>query len=148
MKAALIEHAEINGRKVGFFTPPHDEPDMPWVDALAVIRAYLPKRTAIGFFKAIHVFRNPGFARARDGDRIVNIISHPVAQGLTQALDEIMGDPSGDGPAFNAYCRAAVRPGLALLKRYPSDQFLDRMVAAYHNAGGPILRKAEAADDQ
>lgn len=138
----LVATWPINGQSVSFYEPPHHEPDLLWVDGQQLAAAFLDPDAARILFQMTQ--RHPersGAQRVRSGDRLVTIMCHPMAQGMCMAIDEVNGHPE-DGPAFDAYCRAAAKVHQKHW-RLP----LDGLFAAFHNAGGPVLRKTESDDE-
>lgn len=142
VKSNFVGTAEINGKNVSFFTPPHDEPDFIWVDVEELAKAFLPRSAARRMVKHAQNFdrKNRAAETAAHNDRIVTIISHPMAQGLCSAIDAINGNEVNreegmDGPAFREYCFAAAKVG----QKQETLSF-DWIVAAYKNQGGPNLR--------
>lgn len=139
----LLTRAEINGKLVSFFSPPHTEPDFPWVDAEELAAAFLDADSAKRMVEHTHAFdrQNLPVTTAQNGDRIATIMPHAMAQGLCGAIDQWNGfeaaDDDDNGPAFNAYCRAA---GVAAADHWPLS--FDQMMHAFHNPGGPYLQGA------
>lgn len=127
----------INGKKVSFFTPPHDEPDLPWVSHSELLKAFLSEVDAAKAAAETRRYKDEGLVAfaAKSDRKVVNIIPHLIAQGLCEALDRWNGHVGGDGPAFPVYCNAAADFARA---EYPMS--LDYMNAAVKNNGGPILR--------
>jgi len=139
-----IAKAEINGRTVTFYEQPHHEADFLWVDGQELAAAFLEPDAAQTLFEMTQ--RNPamsGAVRVRAADRLVTIISHPMAQGMCAAIDEIDGYPEDDGPAFNGYCRASAK-----VHQHHWRLGVDGLIAAFRNAGGPVLRKIGGDDDE
>lgn len=130
---------DIEGHRVAFFSPPHSEPDMPWVDAVGLARAFLPKRTAADLLRPV---QNSGWAKTvRAGSDIVTIICHPQAQWICHGIDAVLSgqdyvpEEPDDGPAFLAYCRTAGE-----IARLHFPMTIEQAIAAFKNAGGPFLR--------
>ena len=46
VKSKHLGSIAINNREVGFFSPPHDEVDLVWVEVEELARAFLPKDAA------------------------------------------------------------------------------------------------------
>lgn len=140
----LLTRAEVNGRKVSFFSPPHSEPDFPWVDVEELARAFLPRAAAKRMVSHTHNFdrQNRPVTTARNGDKIVTIMPHAFAQGLCGAIDQWNGHvekEEGDtGPAHDAYCTAA---GHVAADHWPLE--IEQLIQAFHNPGGPFLREAK-----
>ncbi|RWR28844.1 hypothetical protein D2T31_12080 [Sinirhodobacter populi] len=136
-RAEKIGEATINGKQVSFFTPPHDEPDFPWVDHYELLRAFVGRSDAKALVSKTRRFKDGQMVSvsAKNGAKIVSIIPHGIAQALIGALDNANGHGDEDGPAFNAYCRAA---GEFCKDHWP--QSLEYMLAAFKNNGGPIMR--------
>lgn len=137
----ILTAAEINGKQVAFFSPPHSEPDFPWVDVEELAKAFLPRSAAKRMVQHAHRFsREEGqsTATARNGNKIVTIIPHAMAQGLCGAIDQWNGFVKNDddtGPAHDAYCTAA---GHVAAEHWPLS--LGDMIRAFHNPGGPFLK--------
>lgn len=137
-RARKIGEAAINGRQVSFFSPPHSEADLPWVDVVELARAFLPKAAALRMVS--HAQRFGGskttVAVAKNGSRVATIMCHSMAQGLTGAIDAWNGHPeNGVGPAFNAYVNGAAD----FAKNHWPLSFED-MILAVKNSGGPYMR--------
>lgn len=143
-KSQFLGTKEINGREVGFFTPPHNEPDFVWVEAYELARAFLPHDAAQRMVSHAQNFdrENRAAETAARGPKIVTVIPHAVAQGLCSAIDQLNGyvekedEEWGGGPVNTAYCVAA---GHALRDFMPRMSF-EGLIAAFHNQGGPNLR--------
>jgi hypothetical protein len=143
IKSKYVNSAEINGRMVSFFTPPHDEPDFFWVDVEELARAFLPRAAARKMVKHSQDFdrTNRAAETAAHNGKIVTIISHPLAGGLCGAIDQLNGyqdseeDEWGGGPAFLAYTKAA-----ATIMQGHSSGGIPGLIAAFKNQGGPNLR--------
>lgn len=135
----LLTRAMIDGKPVSFFSPPHDEPDFPWVDAEELASAFLDAEAAARLTQHAQAFdgENRTVATAVNGDRIATIICHAMAQGLCGAIDHWNGHaPSEDGgPAAKAYGIAAA---VTAADHWPLS-FPD-IIAAFHNNGGPFMR--------
>ena len=132
-----LGEAEINGKAVSFFAPPHSEPDLPWVDVLQLAKAFLPTAAAKRMVKHSQDF-TPGqraVVTVRDGARITTIMCHSMAQGLTGAIDQWNSHTGEEGPAFQAYCLAA---GVLAADRWPLS--FEELFAAVKNTGGPFMR--------
>lgn len=142
--ASLITKVAINGKDVSFFTPPHSEPDFPWVDVAELASAVCHGDEAALLANAAYLYRPGGHrtsATAVDGSRICAIICHAQAQGLMGAIDQLHGFEKDDvRPAFDAYCFAAWE-----IVRTHCQYGLTDLLKAYSNVGGPFLRSAEAA---
>lgn len=138
----FLARAEINGRPVSFFSPPHTEPDFPWVDVEELAAAFLEAEAAKRMVQHAHDFdrQNRPVTTARNGDKIATIISHAFAQGLCGAIDQwdgFVGKNEDDtGPAHDAYCQAA---GPVAADHWPLE--LDQLIHAFHNPGGPFLKE-------
>jgi hypothetical protein len=147
--AKFVGSRVINGATVSFFTPPHDEPDLLWVDFVQLARAFLPEEDAVRFLRHSRNFGLDGAtpaATARRGDEIVTIVSHPVAQGFCGYVDlrngvKVSDDDWGGGPAGVAY---AVAMGTAQNEFAPMS--FEQMGAAFHNAGGPSLGRLRGVE--
>lgn len=149
VKSKFVAAVEINGKSVSFFTPPHDEPDFVWVDVEELTKAFLSRPAARRMVKHAQNFdrKNRAAETAAHNDKIVTIISHPMAQGLCSAIDAINGNEVNreegmDGPAFREYCTAAAKVG--------SDResiSFEWIIAAYKNQGGPNLRGFKDQED-
>jgi len=136
----LLTSADVNGRDVSFFSPPHPQPDFPWVDVEDLAAAFLDAEAAKRMVQHAHAFdrdKRP-VTTARNGDKIVTIIPHALAQGLCGAIDQWQGfvgkDEDDTGPAYDAYCRAA---GVVAADHWPLD--FDQMIYAFRHPGGPFL---------
>lgn len=138
----LLARTDINGQQVSFYSPPHSEPDFPWVDLEDLASAFLEGDAAKRMVQHAHNFDrdNRPMTTVRSGDRIATIVPHALAQGLCGAIDQWNGfvgkDEDDTGPAYDAYCRAA---GHVAADHWPLD--LDQMVQAVRNPGGPYLRE-------
>lgn len=142
----LLARADINGQSVSFFSPPHAEPDFPWVDIEELAGAFLDAEGAKRMVQHVHNFDRDHrpVATAQNGDRIATIAPHAIAQGLCQAIDQWSGfvanDDEDNGPAFWAYCAKA---GVIAADHWPMD-FAD-LIHAFKNPGGPFMREGDAA---
>lgn len=145
-RAEKLGEATINGKQVSFFSPPHDEPDMPWVDHYELLRAFVSKHDAKALVQKTRRFKDGAHVSvtARNGSRLVSIIPHAIAQGLLGALDDVNGDKAEEGswpeggPRYSAYCLAA---GVFAADNWPLS--LEEIIHAFHSPGGPILRSAD-----
>lgn len=144
LPAKFLAHADINGKKVTFFTPPHDEPDFPWVDVEELARAFLPKAASKRMLAHAHDFdkSNRPIATVKNGDRIATIFCHAMAQGLCGAIDVWAGRATEDeeGPAHIAYSLAA---GQIMHDHWPLP--LPDLMKAFNNQGGPYMRTVREA---
>lgn len=137
-----LTRADINGKPVSFFSPPHTEPDFPWVDIEELASAFLETEAAKRMVQHAHNFdRNTRpVTTARNGDKIATIVPHAFAQGLCGAIDQWNGfvgkDEDDTGPAYDAYCRTA---GHVAADHWPLD--LNQLIHAFHNPGGPFLKE-------
>jgi hypothetical protein len=145
VKARHVGACEINGHTVGFFTPPHSEPDFLWVEVEALARAFLPEDTARRMLEHAQNFdrENRPVVTAQNGSSIVTIMCHTMAQGLCGAIDQLGGyqesdEEWGGGPAETAYCVAA---GRMMADHWPLP--ISQLAKAFHNQGGPYMRGAE-----
>lgn len=129
----------LNGKQVSIFAPPHDEPDLPWVDVEELAKAYMPRAEARKIISMTHQFGKGvrSYATAKNGDRIATIIPHAMAQGLCGAMDQWRGDAREEGPVFLEYCGAA---GRFFADKVPMS--IEDIVHAFHNPGGKFLRGA------
>lgn len=120
-------------------------PDFLWVDGLQLARAFLDGGSALLMLRGMQRTDSPSASRVVAGDdNLATIISHPIAQGLCGAIDAAKDRIDQDGPAFDAYCRAA-----ATMNRLHWPMPISGLIAAYRNAGGPGLRgKNGGADDE
>ncbi len=139
-KAKKVGEITVNGRQVSMFTPPHDEPDFMWVDMQELARCFMSANEAR---KAVEMARQFGgdqrtYDMAANGDRLVVIVPHAMAQGFCGARDASEGWTAEDenGPHTNAYCIAA---GVFNADHGPKLSF-EQIVSAFHNQGGPFLR--------
>lgn len=138
----FLARADVNGKSVSFFSPPHAEPDFPWVDVEELAAAFLETEAAKRMVQHAHDFDrdNRPVTTARNGDKIATIIPHAFAQGLCGAIDHWNGfaekDEYDTGPAHNAYCQTA---GHVALDHWPLD--FDQLIHAFHNHGGPFLKE-------
>ncbi|ANH03598.1 hypothetical protein [Shinella sp. HZN7] len=143
IKARHIGSKEINGRPVGFFTPPHGEPDFLWVEVEALAGAFLPEDAARRMLEHCQNFDrdNRPVVAAQNGSSIVTIMCHAMAQGLCGAIDQLLHDYQksddewGGGPAETAYCVAA---GQMMADHWPLP--IVQLAEAFHNQGGPFMR--------
>ncbi|MDX3930237.1 MAG: hypothetical protein QHC90_31245, partial [Shinella sp.] len=87
----FVGTAQINGKPVSFFTPPHSEPDFLWVDIEELAKAFLPRSAARKLLKMSHEFdrNNRPVTTARAGDRIATIMCHAMAQAMCGAIDQM-----------------------------------------------------------
>ncbi|VXD07568.1 conserved hypothetical protein [Sphingomonas sp. T1] len=136
----LLTNADVNGHQVSFFSPPHTQPDFPWVDIEDLAAAFLDTEAAKRMVQHAQNFdrdKRP-VTTARNGDKIATIIPHALAQGLCGAIDQWNGfvekDEGDTGPAHNAYCRTA---GIVAADHWPLD--FDQLIHAFRNPGGPFL---------
>ena len=140
----LLTRADVNGKPVSLFSPPHSEPDFPWVDVEELARAFLNRSAAKRMVSHAHEFdrRNRPVTTARNGDKIVTIIPHAFAQGLCGAIDHWNGfiakNEDDTGPAHDAYCSTA---GRVAADHWPLE--IDQLVYAFRNPGGPYLRETK-----
>lgn len=142
MKSHYLGSQPINGADVSFFSPPHDEPDFIWVDLQALARAFLPEEDAARMVKHAHRFDDAcrPAQTAVHGDRIVTIVSHPMAHGFCSYIDETNGyvlanDGWDNGPAALAYIVA-----MADAQHNFMPLGFDGLAKAFNNAGGPSMR--------
>lgn len=146
--AKVLTVADINGKPVTFFSPPHTAPDFPWVDVEQLAAAFLDDEAARRMVTHAQNFdrRHRSVVTAVNGDRIATIFCHAMAQGLCGAIDQwngfAGGDDDDDGPAFKEYCLAA---GITAAKHWPLD-FPD-MIHAFRNPGGPFLLDNEGESE-
>ncbi|WP_416463237.1 hypothetical protein [Sphingomonas sp. VDB2] len=138
--AKILTRAEVNGKPVTFFSPPHSAPDFPWVDVEELAAAFLEADAAKRMTQHAHNFDrdNRPVTTAQNGDRIATIVPHALAQGLCGAVDEWSGFVSTDdedGPAFVAYCRTA---GKVAADHWPLS--IEQLIYAFNNPGGPFLK--------
>lgn len=136
--SVLLTRTDVNNRPVSFFSPPHAEPDFPWVDVEELAAAFLDADAAKRMVQHTHNFDRESrpMTTTWNGDRIVTIA---LAQGLCGAIDQWHGfAPKGEedtGPAHDAYCLAA---GHVAAEHWPLE--LDQLLHAFHNPGGPFLK--------
>ncbi len=143
MKAKLLGTATINGKTVSFFSPPHGEADFLWVDVEELALSFLPPADARRMVSHAQNFdrANRAAETAVNGDKIVTIISHPMAQGLCSLIDQMSGHPLpkddewGGGPANLAYVVA-----LADTQSKFRPLGISGLIAAFKNQGGPSMR--------
>ncbi|WP_314712913.1 hypothetical protein [Sphingobium yanoikuyae] len=141
MGAEILARAEINGKLVTFFSPPHAEPDFPWVDVEELARAFLDDGAAKRMVQHAQNFDrdNRPVTTAQNGDRIATIIPHAFAQGLCGAIDQwdgfIPDEEEDNGPAHWAYCGVA---GRVCADHWPLS--FEQIFQAFNNQGGPFLR--------
>lgn len=139
--SVFLTRADVNGRPVSFFSPPHAEPDFPWVDVEELAAAFLDAEAATRMVQHTHNFDrdNRPMTTTWNGDKIVTIVPHALAQGLCGAIDQWNGfvpeGEAGAGPAHDAYCTAA---GHVAAEHWPLE--LDQLLHAFHNPGGPFLK--------
>lgn len=140
---AKLGTAEINGKAVSFFAPPHkDGPDFPWVDVLELATAFLPPDAAARMVDHAQKFGGNGprvVATEKDGDRIATIMCHAMAQGLCGAIDQLKGfkptDDEDTGPTHWAYSIAA---GRFASEHWPLS--LEGIIHAFKHNGGHYMR--------
>ncbi len=140
--ARLLTKADVNGKGVSFFTPPHSEPDFPWVDIEELAAAFLDAEGAKRMVQHTQNFdrdQRP-MATAPNGDRIATIVPHAFAQGLCGAIDHWNGCGRNDeedeaGPAHQEYCLVA---GTVAADHWPLS--FEEIFHAFKNPGGPFLR--------
>lgn len=138
----FLATADINNQSVSFFSPPHTEPDFPWVDVEELAAAFLDVEAAKRMVRHAHNFDRESrpVTTARSGDKIATIIPHAFAQGLCGAIDQWTGfvgqEEDDTGPAHDAYCAAA---GRVMADHWPLE--LDQLIHAFHNPGGPFLKE-------
>lgn len=143
-RAEKLGEATINSKQVSFFTPPHDEPDFPWVDAYELARAFFPKAKAKEITERTKRFskRASAVRTAKNGAKVSIIMCHAMAHGLMMVVDFENGfrgkDEDDTGPAFQEYSIAAGRIAADKL-----DMSFEDMLHAFKNPGGPIMRAAE-----
>lgn len=127
----------LNGKQVSVFAPPHNEPDLPWVDVEELAKAYFAKRLSKKIVAMTHQFGGDvrSYSTAKNGDRIATIVPHALAQGLCGAMDHWNGHPKQDGPIFNEYVF-----NMAHFAMDKAPMNLEAMLHAYHNPGGKYLR--------
>lgn len=142
MKARKLGEATINGKAVSFFSPPHDEPDFPWVDVYELARAFVPKPKAKELVERSKRFsKGPSaVSTARNGAKVSIIMCHAMAHGLMMTIDFGNGWRKDDenGPAFREYSTAAARMAADKM-----DLSFEEMAHAFQNPGGPFLRNAK-----
>lgn len=134
-KAIKLATAEINGKSVDFFEPPHMEPDFPWVDVFQLARAFLSKGAARAMLKNAKGFDGGKSAPTLTCDGVlVTIQCHAMAQGMCGGIDNVKGNYDEDGPVFKAYTEAA---GIILMNH--TDMTPDEALEAFNNPGGPFM---------
>jgi hypothetical protein len=138
--AKLLCSKEVNGKKVSFFSPPHDGPDYVWVDLEELALAFMPadKSTRLVLISQASVCGNGrSVTTAINGDRIVTVGCHSQAQGLAAAIDHVNGyrGKGMTGPAFTDYCFAS-----AEVEADHGEHTFESAVEASRNIGGPFLR--------
>jgi len=137
-KASYVASFPVNGLAVGFYDPPHNEPDLMWVDVIALSRALFGDGPEHHILRKLKENGSPaGITVVRHGDQLVNIIDHTSAQGFASAIDVINGYNGEDGPAFYAYCRAASK----VMYEHRRRAGLSTLFGALDNIGGPYRRK-------
>lgn len=146
-QAKFIAAAEINGKQVSFFSPPHNEPDFLWVDVSELAKAFLPRDAARKMLKLSQKFEQENRLARKDG-KIVTIMCHAMAQGMCGAIDQTLhgyvkgGEEWGGGPSETAYCVAA---GRMMADHHPLP--FSELGKAFHNQGGPFLRDLREGDN-
>lgn len=140
-RAQMLTRADVNGKPVTFFSPPHSAPDFPWVDVEELAAAFLDTDAAKRMAQHAHNFdrENRPMTTVQNGDRIATIVPHALAQGLCGAIDQWSGSVTAeddDGPAFAAYCQTA---GKVAADHWPLS--IDQLIYAFHNPGGPFLEE-------
>ncbi|WP_103171612.1 hypothetical protein [Paracoccus sp. SY] len=145
-RAEKLGEATINGKQVSIFTPPHDEPDFPWVDAYELARAFLPKPAAKEIVERTKRFsKGPSaVATTRNGGKVSIIMCHAMAQGLMGSIDDLSGHSDSEdgawpdgGPAFQEY---SINAGRFMADNWPLS--FEDLMAAFKNQGGPFMRNA------
>ncbi len=128
----------VNGRQVSVFSPPHSDPDFPWVDVEELARAYVSRTRAKRIVAMTKDFGGTtrAYATARNGDRIAIIVCHAMAQGVCGLVDFENGyrDEFGEGPVHRAYSLAL---GVFAAEHWPMD--FDAIFHAFKNPGGPFM---------
>lgn len=141
MISRILTRAEVNGELVTFFSPPHTQPDFPWVDVEELAAAFLGADAAKRMVPHAHNFdeRHRLVATAPNGDRIATIVPHAFAQGLCGAIDRWNGfvpaDRDDRGPTHWAYCAVA---GEVAVDHWPLS--FEDIIKAFRNPGGPFLK--------
>lgn len=139
-QAHFLATAEINGKSVSFFTPPHDEPDFLWVNVEELAKAFLPRAEARKMLRLSQKFETENRLARHDG-KVVTIACHAMAQGMCGAIDQILhgyvkkDDEWGGGPSETAYSIAA---GRMMAEHRPIP--IRDLGTAFHNQGGPFMR--------
>lgn len=139
--SVFLTRADVNGHPVSFFSPPHAEPDFPWVDVEELAGAFLDAEAAKRMVQHTQNFdrENRPMTTTSNGDKIVTIVPHALAQGLCGAIDQwngfVLEGEDGAGPAHDAYCTAA---GHVAAEHWPLE--LEQMLHAFRNSGGPFLK--------
>ena len=140
--AQKVGEITVNGKQVSMFTPPHDEPDFMWVDIEELARAFLPKKDAK---RMVDHARNFGagmrrYSTARNGDRIVTIICHPMAQGFCGFIDQRAGkhvsrEDDDMGPSCREYSWAAAK----FESEHGKLNSIEDITHAFRNQGGKFM---------
>jgi len=113
-----------------------------WVDIQELARVFLPDDAAKRMVQHTHGFDLAGrrCEMAVNGDRLVTIVPHPMAQGFCGFIDkenghiELTEEDWNLGPANLAYTKAFADAHKNLM---PLD--FDGLFAAFRNQGGPYL---------
>lgn len=135
----VIAVSKLNGHPVSIFQPPHQEPDLPWVNVGELLTAICPDHL-LGFYRrnVTAIFKRLG-CRAfpiSDKENEVVIVSHLMAQALCATIDEMAtGCPDPYGPREEGYVTWAYE---AFSKHHPMT--LDQAILAFANLGGPFAR--------
>lgn len=128
----------VNGHPVTFYTPPHPFPDLLWVDAYELARAYFDHEKAKESEAIAVDMRMDGervTGTTRNGDRVVTLIPHAMAQTLCDAMD---AGPVRTPSAFDAYNKAAA---MALSESgYMKDWPPQTVMIAFRNS---VVRPSE-----
>lgn len=152
MKVKLVDTVEVAGKPVTFVTPPHDEPDLPWIDRIEFLKAFSPNREIFKVFKAI--MREYGDGRhiqtVRLDGKIMQVIPHSIAQGFVKSMDDFLGMPPQHEYGFGSTEAAYVKCGVQVMPKYcemlgyspkwDADRWIKYVKAALDNCGGPFLR--------
>ncbi len=127
---------DVSGVPVRFYISHREGPDFGWVainDLVIATGARWTPGQALRFTRDFPAGED--LATRKDGDEIVSIISHSMAQGLSHAMDHFDGfkpkDEIDNGPHFQAYTIAAAE----FANRHLDLSFPD-LIAAYKRGNG------------
>lgn len=141
--ARFLGSKPVNGHEVGFYSPPHGEPDFVWADLQQLASAFLPGEAAARMVQHTHKFdlvKRPVETVAHDG-RIVTIVPGVMAHGFCNFIDaqnghvQLTKEDWNNGPAAMAYIVASADAQIDFL-----PLGWDGIARAFNNQGGPYMR--------